>query len=222
MLDFKQNNITNNSYIRLGKVMKKLFDELTRLSSDNPKSALAMILVFILALVPNAMFIDFDNSEDAFFPDNDTVRLLNEVEDEYQASIDIIRFIDEIESGDLYEESTWNQMAILEAIMLENPDLDRHQYPLFGVQSHSGMASSVIQWQGTQDPIYANHWVENLSLHINNSIAADNETISSELANLTDYASNIPRPITVTGDILRNWNFDNPGIGLTALIVEKI
>ena len=210
MLDFKQNNITNNSYIRLGKVMKKLFDELTRLSSDNPKSALAMILVFILALVPNAMFIDFDNSEDAFFPDNDTVRLLNEVEDEYQASIDIIRFIDEIESGDLYEESTWNQMAILEAIMLENPDLDRHQYPLFGVQSHSGMASSVIQWQGTQDPIYANHWVENLSLHINNSIAANNETISSELANLTDYASNIPRPITVTGDILRNWNFDNP------------
>ena len=60
------------------------------------------------------MFINFDNSEDAFFPDNETVRLLNEVEDEYQASIDFIRFIDDIDSDDLYEESTWQQLAILE------------------------------------------------------------------------------------------------------------
>ena len=32
-----------------------------------------------------AMFLEFDNSEDAFFPDNETVRLLDEVESEYQA-----------------------------------------------------------------------------------------------------------------------------------------
>ena len=45
------------------------------------------------------MFINFDNSEDAFFPDNDTVRLLNDVEDDYQASIDFIRFIDDIDEN---------------------------------------------------------------------------------------------------------------------------
>ena len=40
-----------------------------------------------------AMFLEFDNSEDAFFPDNETVRLLDEVESEYQASIDFVRVI---------------------------------------------------------------------------------------------------------------------------------
>ena len=50
-----------------------------------------------MGLSPFAMFINFDNSEDAFFPDNETVRLLNEVEDEYQASLDFLRFIDRIE-----------------------------------------------------------------------------------------------------------------------------
>ena len=66
------------------------------------------------------MFIDFDNSQDAFFPDNETVQLLNEIEDEYQASIDFIRFIDDIDSGDLYEKETWVQLAVLEAILLED------------------------------------------------------------------------------------------------------
>ena len=82
---------------------------MTKFSVDRPKTALGIILVLILALVPNAMFINFDTSEDAFFPDNETVRLLNEVEDEYQASIDFIRFIDDIEARDLYKNSTWQK-----------------------------------------------------------------------------------------------------------------
>ena len=86
--------------------MANIFNELTNFSVNRPKTALAIIVVFLLALTPNAMFINFDNSEDAFFPDNDTVRLLNDVEDDYQASIDFIRFIDAIDSGDLYEVST--------------------------------------------------------------------------------------------------------------------
>ena len=88
--------------------MRNIFNEMTRFSVARPKTTLAIILVLILGLVPNAMFISFDNSQDAFFPDNDTVRLLNEVEDEYQASIDFIRFIDDIESGDLYNYQSWN------------------------------------------------------------------------------------------------------------------
>ena len=63
--------------------MKNFFDNLTGISVNRPKASLGLILVLILAIVPNAMFIKFDNSEDAFFPDNETVRLLNEVEDEY-------------------------------------------------------------------------------------------------------------------------------------------
>jgi predicted RND superfamily exporter protein len=110
--------------------MKNVFDAMTSFSTERPKSTIAIILVFIFSLTPNAMFIDFDNSQDAFFPDNETVQLLNEVEDEYQASIDFIRFIDEIDSGDLYEESTWEQFAILEAILIENEDLQQYQYPL--------------------------------------------------------------------------------------------
>ena len=74
------------------------------------------------------MFIDFDNSQDAFFPDNETVQLLNEIEDEYQASIDFIRFIDDIDSGDLYEEETWTQLAVLEAILLEDENLQEYRH----------------------------------------------------------------------------------------------
>ena len=143
--------------------MRNIFDDLTRFSVARPKTALAIILVVVFSLVPNAMFINFDNSEDAFFPDNETVRLLNEVEDEYRASIDFIRFIDEIDSGDLYEASTWQQLAIQEAILLENSDLEKYQYPLFGIQANSGMASAAIQWHNLQDRSSASEWVANLS-----------------------------------------------------------
>ena len=56
--------------------MKRIFDGMTSFSTERPKTTIAIILVFIFSLTPNAMFINFDNSEDAFFPDNETVRLL--------------------------------------------------------------------------------------------------------------------------------------------------
>ena len=143
--------------------MKNIFNEMTNFSVARPKTALAMIVVFIISLTPNAMFINFDNSEDAFFPDNDTVRLLNDVEDEYQASIDFIRFIADIESGDLYDESTWEKLAILEAILIEDPNLDEYQYPLFGIQANNGMASSAIQWHNLQDPETASVWISEMN-----------------------------------------------------------
>ena len=83
--------------------MKNVFNEMINFSVTRPKTTLCIIVVFLLALTPNAMFINFDTSEDAFFPDNDTVRLLNDIEDDYQASIDFVRFIDDIDSGDLYQ-----------------------------------------------------------------------------------------------------------------------
>ena len=197
--------------------MRNIFNEMTRFSVARPKTTLAIILVLILGLVPNAMFISFDNSQDAFFPDNDTVRLLNEVEDEYQASIDFIRFIDDIESGDLYKNSTWEQLAVLEAILLENPDLNQYQYPLFGLQANNGMASAAIQWHNIQDEASALGWTENLSSAINDVVNSDNNTLESALYNLTSANISIPIPEIITSEQLRDWQPDDPTVWLDRL-----
>ena len=197
--------------------MKNVFDAMTSFSTERPKSTIAIILVFIFSLTPNAMFIDFDNSQDAFFPDNETVQLLNEVEDEYQASIDFIRFIDEIDSGDLYEESTWEQLAILEAILIENEDLQQYQYPLYGVQANNGMASSAIQWHKFQDHQTASVWIAELDAAIAAVDPFDNENLSSNLTNLTSAATAIPSPGIVSAEELRNWQPEDPTMWLERL-----
>ena len=200
--------------------MKRIFDGMTSFSTERPKTTIAIILVFIFSLTPNAMFINFDNSEDAFFPDNETVRLLNEVEDEYQASIDFIRFIDDIDSGDLYEDSTWEQLATLEAILLENQDLQEYQYPLFGIQPNSGMASAAIQWHNLQDPLTAESWISELQLAIDAVEASDNESLSSNLANLSAASSSIPSPGMVSAADLRNWQPEDPNLWLDRIDEE--
>ena len=197
--------------------MKKLFDGMTGFSTERPKTTIAIILVFIFSLSPNVMFIDFDNSQDAFFPDNETVQLLNEIEDEYQASIDFIRFIDDIDSGDLYEEETWTQLATLEAILLEDTNLQKYQYPLFGVQANNGMASSAIQWQKLQDPVEASSWIAELESAINALQNIDNESLNSHLDNLSNASTNIPIPTAVTSGELRNWQPEDPNIWLNRL-----
>ena len=56
-----------------------------------------------------AQFINFDNSEDA--SPNDTTELLYEIEDRYQASLDFIRIIDEIEQGGMNQTTTWGTVC---------------------------------------------------------------------------------------------------------------
>tara|TARA_B100000767_G_scaffold274202_1_gene306489 strand:- start:2517 stop:5270 length:2754 start_codon:yes stop_codon:yes gene_type:complete len=197
--------------------MKNIFNELTNFSVNRPKTALAIIVVFLLALTPNAMFINFDNSEDAFFPDNDTVRLLNDVEDEYQASIDFIRFIDDIDSGDLYEESTWKQLATLEAILLENPDLNQYQYPLFGIQANSGMASSAIQWHNLQDQVSASGWIAEMNSAITDVSNSNNSTLQANLDVLSSTSNSIPSPGVISADELRAWTPLDPSLWLERL-----
>ena len=156
------------------------------------------------------MFIKFDNSQDAFFPDNETVQLLNEIEEEYQASIDFIRFIDQIDKGDLYEESTWSQLAVLEAILLENQNLQQYQYPLYNNQSNNGMASSAIQWQNLQDPMAASSWIIELELAIDGVSQSNNTTLGTALDNLIIASKNIPTPGPVNSSELRNWQPGDP------------
>ena len=190
--------------------MKNFFDNLTGLSVNRPKASLGLIFVLILAIVPNAMFIKFDNSEDAFFPDNETVRLLNEVEDEYQASIDFIRFIDHIEPRDLESNETWIQLAKLEAILLEDENLRQYQYPLYGIQANSGMASAAISWQTMQDPVSASIWITPLQNSISLVANSNNSTISESLEQLELASLQIPEPSLVTSQTLRNWDAGNP------------
>ena len=76
------------------------FFALTEKSVERPKTVLACIFFVLMILSSGGMYLKFDNSEDGFFPDNETVTLLNEIEDEYQASVDFIRVIDEVNEGD--------------------------------------------------------------------------------------------------------------------------
>ena len=100
--------------------MENPFNKLTTLSVMRPKATIASILVITLALASMAQFIKFDNSEDAFYPQNDTTELLYEIEERYQASLDFIRVIDEIEQGDMQRSETWEQFAIIEAELSTN------------------------------------------------------------------------------------------------------
>ena len=81
--------------------MRNPFDRLSELSVDRPKTAIAVAVIGILALSSFAQFIVFDNSEDAFYPENETTDLLYEVEDTYTVDIDLIRAIVRFDSGDL-------------------------------------------------------------------------------------------------------------------------
>ena len=197
--------------------MKNVFNEMTNFSVNRPKTTLCIIVVFLFALTPNAMFINFDSSEDAFFPDNDTVRLLNNIEDDYQASIDFVRFIDDIDSGDLYQISTWEQLAILEAILIENPDLDQYKYPLFGIQANNGMASSAIQWHNLQDAFTAADWISEMNSAILNVANSNNSTLQLHLDTLQIASTSIPSPGIVSAENLRSWEPSDPSIWLERL-----
>ena len=48
---------------------------MTEKSVERPKTVLAVILVALIALSSGVVHLKTDNSEDGFFPDNETVRL---------------------------------------------------------------------------------------------------------------------------------------------------
>ena len=88
--------------------------------------------------------------------------------------------------------------------------MKEYQYPLFGVQSHNGLASSAMQWLMYQDPVNAEKWMVNLSQAIAEASVADNETINDSLNNLSYAINDIPSLITINGSTLKNWDTGNP------------
>ncbi len=190
--------------------MANPFFALTEKSVDRPKSMLAAIFVVLVVLSSGAMHLQFDNSEDGFFPDNETVDLLNEIENEYQASVDFIRIIDDINQGDLLLNNTWKQLALTESTLLNNSNFLEYQYPLFGSQASFGMVSSVIQWQKIQDPVSAQNWVQGLTDAIEELRNASDFDFNNSLQNLVVKANTIPKLTTVSAEILMQWDPGQP------------
>ena len=186
--------------------MENPFNKLTTLSVMRPKATIASILVITLALASMAQFIKFDNSEDAFYPQNDTTELLYEIEERYQASLDFIRVIDEIEQGDMQRSETWEQFAIIEAELSTNDAFLPYHEPLFGGSSTSGPAGSALFWLNTQDPITTQGWRDALSMHLANTTVASEENFTIALSDLQATIDAVPAPMAPSAQALRDWN----------------
>ena len=66
--------------------MRNPFMALTDWSVERPKQSFAVVMLCMLLLASGGMHLQFDNSEDGFFPDSPSVDLLNEIESEYRAT----------------------------------------------------------------------------------------------------------------------------------------
>lgn len=186
--------------------MENPFNTLTTLSVARPKATIASILVITIALSSMAQYINFDNSEDAFYPQNDTTELLYEIEDRYQASLDFVRIIDEIEDGDMKQATTWEQFATIEAELSTNERFLAYQEPLFGGSATSGPAGSALFWLNTQDPITTQPWRNALSMHLANVSVASEENFTIALSDLQTAVDAIPAPFAPSAQELRDWN----------------
>ncbi len=201
-----------------GNEMENPFDRMTSICIDRPRTVLAIGLVCTLALSSMAMFLEFDNSEDAFFPDNDTVRLLDEVEEEYQASLDFVRIIVRIDSGGLSDVQNWVHLAEMEAILLEDQNFTEYGYPLFGTRANSGPASIAMGWELHSDPITAQVWsepIENALIELESASEGDEREIA--LDNLEGAMFSIPSPVEIDSSALRSWVPSSPDLWVDRL-----
>ena len=191
---------------------------LTDWSVDRPKQAFTVVILTMLMLSAGAMHLNFDNSEDGFFPDDPSVDLLNEIEEEYRANIDFIRVLDEIQAEDLLEAETWHQLAVIEATMLNDSNFAPYHYPLFGTQANNGPAGQAMQWMSLQDNVTASSWLNAVqTATVEVLMANDDANLSAALSNLTQAASSIPTIEPVTPERLLNWDAGEPAAWLARL-----
>lgn len=203
---------------RCAKIMRNPFMMLTEFSVEYPKKAFGAIMFSIVILASGAMHLQFDNSEDGWFPDDPSVDLLNEVEDEYRSNIDFIRVIDEIEEDDLLNSSTWGHLAHIEAAMLNDSNFQPYHYPLFGTQANNGPASNAMQWQVLQDETTASIWLEPLQQAVIEVLSAQGqENLTAALSNLSVAAQAVPTVEPVTAQRLASWDAGTPGEWLPRL-----
>ena len=196
--------------------MKNPFTWMSQSSVEHPKRAFAVVMVIVVCFSSGAMHLQFDNSEDGFFPDDENVDLLNQLESEYQASVDFVRTIKDVEQGDLLLNTTWLELAEIEASMLENADFQPYHYPLFGTQANSGMAGYALQWQLWQDDAQA-EWILQVQNALSDVESAHSTQLQAALNNVTEAASFVPEPTSLTPEQLRAWSPDNPSEWLSRM-----
>ena len=183
---------------------------LTDWSVERPKQAFAFVMLGMVLLASGGMHLQFDNSEDGFFPDSPSVDLLNELESEYRANLDFIRVLDNIEANDLLEAETWERLATIEAMMLNNTDFEPYHYPLFGTQANNGPAGQAMQWMALHDAETASAWLPQLHEASVDVLMADGENISAALTNLSEAAMQVPQVEPITHDRLLAWDAGEP------------
>ena len=197
--------------------MRNPFDTLTHWSIDKPKSSVAAFVTLILLLsmfvagpLPESLGvgIEFDNSEDAFYPDrrtNEDVDLLYEIEETYTSSIDIVRLLVEFDQGDLNENQTWQMLANLEAEMHEHTLSYAHRLDT-GAGSVLGPASAAYSWSMMVDPNDA-AWLDSIDAAFSEVYNSTGDNISYNL----DFALNttLSAPMTMpsaNATNLRSWS----------------
>jgi predicted RND superfamily exporter protein len=191
------------------KVMLNPFTWMSNASVQSPKKAFGIVMLIVLLFSSGAMHLQFDNSEDGFFPDDENVQLLNQLEAEYQASVDFVRVIRDVEEGDLLVNSTWLELAEIEASMLDNEDFKPLHYPLFGTQANSGMAGYAIQWQLWQDAENAD-WIPVFQSALLEVQTANSSQLQSALSNLSAASQSMPQTGEITPEQMRAWSPGNP------------
>lgn len=196
--------------------MQNPFTWMSKASVQSPKRAFGIVIVIVLLLSSGAMHLQFDNSEDGFFPDDENVDLLNQLESEYQASVDFVRTIRDVEEGDLLLNSTWSELAEIEAMMLENEDFKPLHYPLFGTQANSGMAGYALQWQLWQD-VESGTWIPAFQSALLDIQMANSSQLPSALENLTAASESLPEVSELTPEQLRAWSPQNPSDWLSRI-----
>ena len=190
--------------------MRNPFDRLSELSVDRPKTVIAVAVIGIMGLSSFAQFIVFDNSEDAFYPENETTALLYEVEDTYTVDVDLVRSIVRLEQGSsLADSESWGLLAQVEHQMLTHPGMAGHHYGLFGGSANSGPASSVIFWQRVQDP-GSDDWSAALMQSLVDVSNAEGENLSTAVSDAMQMLTTIPSTDRVSADELLDWDPSSP------------
>ena len=196
--------------------MKNPFDRLTNLSIDRPRTSIVAILSLILVL---SMFvagpiaesmgvgIQFDNSEDAFYPDrnsNEDVDLLYQIEETYTSSIDIIRILVNMEKGDLLVDETWEILADIEAEMMSHNQSLSHRLDT-GAGSVLGPASAAYGWSIMVDPNNG-HWLNEIQTSLDSIYDSSSENLSDNLNQALNVTLEAPLEVAIANSSnLQNW-----------------
>lgn len=163
-------------------------------ASHRPWTTLGITaLIFVASIVSIVQFYSSDFSESTFYPDNEQVDLLQQVQERYNPDADLVRVIVELPNGGLTSDAAWADLQTAEVLLADEPSLEPLQLSLFGGQSHVGPASLAHTWLAYVDPSVERSWLSAVEVDLGALAAAQNETHrASALAALETSALGVP------------------------------